>query len=98
MDTNGQNYQSIIEAHFPAYVAIPSAILCDARLKASEKILLALINLYGDYRPDYGGIQAIAGIGQKTAQGNLRHLDDLGYIHVVKNDGRGKTYRIGRGW
>lgn len=98
MDTNGQNYQSEIEAHYPEYVAMPSAVLCDARLKASEKVLLALVNLYGDYRPDYDEIWWVTGAGQKTAQRNLRHLDDLGYIYVVRNNGRGKTYRIARGW
>ena len=98
MDTEGQNYQEQIEAHYPRYMAITNEVLCDARLKASEKILLMVINLYREYRPNYDEIWWFTGVGQKTAQRHLRNLEGLGYIQTVKNDGRGKTYRIARGW
>ena len=100
METN-QNYQEIqnkIEEYYPLFVAMPSWLFCDARLKAAEKMLLVLVHVYKAYRPNYDEIEWIIGITKRTAQQSLRGLEQLGFIETVKNDGRGKTYRLTRSW
>lgn len=101
MEPTNQNYQEIqnkIEGLYPSHVAMPAWLFCDGRLKASEKMLVMIVGLYGKYRPNYDEIEWIIGIGQKTTQQSLRKLEQLGFIEMIKNDGRGKTYRLARGF
>lgn len=101
MEPTNQNYQETqnkIEELYPLFVAMPSWLFCDGRLKASEKMLLVLMHLYNAYRPNYDEIEWIIGIGQKTTQQSLKKLEQLGFIETIKNDGRGKTYRLARSW
>lgn len=101
MEPTNQNYQKIqnkIEEHYPLFVAMPSWIFCNARLKAAEKMLLVLVHVHKTYRPNYDEIEWIIGISQKTTQQSLKRLEQLGFIEMVKNDGRGKIYRLTRSW
>lgn len=97
-DQNYQETQNRIEELYPSHVAMPSWLFCDGRLKASEKMLVMIVGLYGKYRPNYDEIEWVIGIGQKTTQQSLRKLEQLGFIETIKNDGRGKTYRLARSY
>lgn len=98
---NTQDYastQAAIEQAYPAYIPIHASILCDGRIDATDKMLIALIWRWREYRPNYDEIAWIVGIEKKTAQARLRKLVANGYLVVLKNDGRGKTYALRRSW
>ena len=98
IDQNYQETKNDIEKLYPSHVAMPSWLFCDGRLKASEKMLVMIVGLYGRYRPNYDEIEWLIGISQKTTQQTLRKLEKLGFVKTIKNDGRGKIYCLARGF
>lgn len=89
----GQNEQNM-----PMYLPITSWVISDNRITSTEKLMLVLMNRYQIYRANYKEFWDILGIPPGSARRNLRHLEQVGYIETVKNDGRGKIYRMVGGW
>ena len=74
------------------FVILTQDILCAKEINSQEKIILGRISGFSDFFESAERTAELLGLSKRIVERAKRHLEELGYIRVIRNTGRGKAY------